>query len=101
MLLHHADLPEPVLVVLPPERPQRRSVAVCAPDRRVANDPTALVQQPVAEFVVLVPDHLLVEAEPSIDFAPAEAHVDGIDVLLCGRVVEASTTDAERRARGE
>src|SRR5688572_17554476 len=99
MLLHDANLPEAVLVVLLPERAVGRSVAIRAPDRWIADDPSTVVEQPVAELVVLVADHVLIEPQSSIGLPAADAHIDGIDLLLDIGVMEPSVPDTERRTR--
>ena len=103
VLLQHPDLPEPVLPVLPEQGPQRRAAVVAGADAVGQEDPPARGAQPVVELVVLVAHHLGVEAaDPRSNTSRRPgAHVDGVDPVLPGRVVELRVAHAERRRRGE
>src|SRR4051794_15195477 len=84
----NADLPSPVVEVLAPQVPEAGSVAVRNLDGRVADDGAARVQQPIAQLVVLIADHRLVEREAQPGLATTDAHEDGVHYLaLCHVVV--------------
>ena len=63
MSLDDRNLPSSVVEELIPERPQRRPVSIRAEDLRVEHDPTAGIAQPVAQLIVLVALHELIERE--------------------------------------
>ena len=99
MLLHHPHLPVAILEILLRQAVERGAIAVGAPDRRIADDPSAPVEQSVAQLVVLVANHLLIESEACVQLAPADAHEDGVDLLLLGGISESRAANAKRRTR--
>ena len=98
MSLQDADLPATVVQVLAPQPAQRGTAVVPAADGGVADDPPSGIAEPVAELIVLVPDHLLVEWEAQVRLAPAEPHEDRIDLARLRQVVVTRAAYPERAA---
>ncbi|HEY5191271.1 MAG TPA: hypothetical protein VII77_04735, partial [Candidatus Deferrimicrobium sp.] len=80
VFLQDANLPKPVLKVLPKKRPKRAAAVIAGADVGGEEDPRAARSEPVVVFVVLIADEFLVErARENKRLACIGGEGDGID----------------------
>ena len=96
-----AHLPAPVVQVLAPQAAERGPRPVATDDGGVADDAAASVEDPIAELVILIADHRLVEAETTVRLCAADPHEDGVHVGLPIEVSEGGSADPERCRLGQ
>src|ERR1035441_9003776 len=98
ILLHHPHLPVTILEVLLPQRSSVAAVIVNGRDGRCEQYPVAPGRDPIVEFIVLIPDLLLVEPTYLVeDLAAPRAHVDRVDPFFLLGIVKPRPADTERR----
>src|SRR5262249_2566373 len=90
---------EAVLVVLPPKRSGGAAAVVARLDIWTKQNPSAALEYPIAELIVLIPDLFPVK-QPNVFEHPTRpsAHVNRVHPLLAFRVVKARATDTKPRA---